>query len=533
MADTTTYKIASGDTASAIAKKYGTTIQQLQAANPQYSQFTSNANYIQAGWTLNLPTAAPISGGTTNTEGQIRTNPQTGQQEIFTPGGVWEAYSKNLSDKQLGANVSSTIKTDSGVTASFSVNEPKEGDTRTNPTTGKQEMLNPEGNWVEVTSGMQPAGQEKPADWQSSSTGLPGGDTGDGNTGDGNTGDGSLPDFYQKQIDEYKAMTAAQAATSEAERQATIDEITANTNYNRDLIQQSYDKSVRDVKAAMLLLPGLVGVPQARVSEITAQLTDLSANYITNLTKINADYNIAIEKGDVTKAQELEQQQKDYFGFVSDTMNSYLNYEEKQTNYARERVNTLSSTGAIASLDDTQLMSLAKQSGYSMSDLAAMREAAVTKGEATEERLAMAEERVALAEEKTSKTEAINNVLTEFAAHTGSDQKVDWDTYREQRQKSTLSPTEFDKRFGGMLSPEGQIELGVTKAGQITTSKLNTLAAYGVPSSLANWIAQQQTEGASDDEIITAMLPKYPNAASILQTYNTYMQYGYSSKVTE
>jgi LysM repeat protein len=61
----TSYSVASGDTASAIAKKYGTTVSALQAANPQYSQFVSNPNYIQAGWSLNLPGAAPSAPVTT------------------------------------------------------------------------------------------------------------------------------------------------------------------------------------------------------------------------------------------------------------------------------------------------------------------------------------------------------------------------------------------------------------------------------------------------------------------------------------
>jgi len=56
-----THPVVSGDTASAIAKKYGTTVGKLQAANPQYSQFVSNAGYIQAGWTLNLPGTTPTA----------------------------------------------------------------------------------------------------------------------------------------------------------------------------------------------------------------------------------------------------------------------------------------------------------------------------------------------------------------------------------------------------------------------------------------------------------------------------------------
>jgi len=55
----TTYKVASGDSASVIAQKNNTTVAELQKLNPQYAQFVKNPNYIQAGWTLNLPGAAP------------------------------------------------------------------------------------------------------------------------------------------------------------------------------------------------------------------------------------------------------------------------------------------------------------------------------------------------------------------------------------------------------------------------------------------------------------------------------------------
>lgn len=53
-----TYKVISGDSASQIAAKYGTTVAKLQAANPQFSQFVNNANYIQSGWVLNIPSTA-------------------------------------------------------------------------------------------------------------------------------------------------------------------------------------------------------------------------------------------------------------------------------------------------------------------------------------------------------------------------------------------------------------------------------------------------------------------------------------------
>lgn len=55
-----THLVRSGENASVIAAKYGVTVADLQKANPQYSQFVSNPNYVQAGWTLNVPkTGAP------------------------------------------------------------------------------------------------------------------------------------------------------------------------------------------------------------------------------------------------------------------------------------------------------------------------------------------------------------------------------------------------------------------------------------------------------------------------------------------
>lgn len=52
---TKSHKVASGDTASKIAAQYKITVAELQKANPQYAQFVKNPNYIQAGWSLNLP----------------------------------------------------------------------------------------------------------------------------------------------------------------------------------------------------------------------------------------------------------------------------------------------------------------------------------------------------------------------------------------------------------------------------------------------------------------------------------------------
>ena len=85
----TTHQVVSGNTASQIASQYGTTVAGLQTANPQYGQFVSNPNYIQAGWNLNIPGATTSPTTTTPTT--------TYYQPAVTSGG------------NIGGDTSSTI----------------------------------------------------------------------------------------------------------------------------------------------------------------------------------------------------------------------------------------------------------------------------------------------------------------------------------------------------------------------------------------------------------------------------------------
>ena len=58
-----TYVVAKGDTMSKIAKKFGVTVEALQAANPQIK----NPNKIKIGDTVNIPAAVPDAGGASAT----------------------------------------------------------------------------------------------------------------------------------------------------------------------------------------------------------------------------------------------------------------------------------------------------------------------------------------------------------------------------------------------------------------------------------------------------------------------------------
>lgn len=69
-----TYTVQSGNTASKIAQQYGTTVAELQKANPQYQQFASNPNYIQVGWNLNIPTTSPTPTGSSTKDLTSSTN---------------------------------------------------------------------------------------------------------------------------------------------------------------------------------------------------------------------------------------------------------------------------------------------------------------------------------------------------------------------------------------------------------------------------------------------------------------------------
>jgi len=50
------HTVAQGESLSAIAQKYATTMWSIISANPQYPSLKWNPDYIQVGWVLRIPT---------------------------------------------------------------------------------------------------------------------------------------------------------------------------------------------------------------------------------------------------------------------------------------------------------------------------------------------------------------------------------------------------------------------------------------------------------------------------------------------
>ena len=83
----TKYTIQKGDTLSALAQKYGTSVSALMQANPQIK----NPNLIYAGASLNIPSSVPAAGGQPGTQTGAQAGGQAGGQ---TEGGNADVIAK-------------------------------------------------------------------------------------------------------------------------------------------------------------------------------------------------------------------------------------------------------------------------------------------------------------------------------------------------------------------------------------------------------------------------------------------------------
>ena len=321
---TTQYLIKSGDTLSAIAKKQGTTIDALMKANPNIT----DPNKIYAGASLNLPTTGglTVTTGTTLT-GQIGTwidsktglgysGPQKSPLDKAAPtgtGGTSVTPPKTITDESK--DISSSIINLEGQVSDFQ--KQKDALTKYGLTDANQLTKDASGNWVPKSTTDE---------------------TGGGTLDDAVT---QLINFYKKQSEDFLTLQNQDAAILAQEHQDTVNKITADTNYSIDTVTQAYTTAQRDIEKAFLLIPGLSALPKEQVTDLADKLSDLNKNFTTNITKINADEAYAISTGDTTYQSSLNQQKKDYMTFVTNTMNSMIDFQYKQQNLARENVNTL------------------------------------------------------------------------------------------------------------------------------------------------------------------------------------------------
>jgi len=102
-----TYTVKKGDTLSAIAKKYGTTYQQIAKDNG-----ISNPNLIYAGQTLNI-------GGNTSTEKKTNTNKNTNKSTAATPTNTSSNIKINGVDSSLTDTMNSSFSQSNDVTNKY------------------------------------------------------------------------------------------------------------------------------------------------------------------------------------------------------------------------------------------------------------------------------------------------------------------------------------------------------------------------------------------------------------------------------
>jgi LysM repeat protein len=412
MAQTITIK--SGDTLSALAKQYGTTVDALAQVNK-----IADPNKIKAGASLIIPEIS-TSGTTTNQYAELQKKAST--------------YPVAKSQALPGAAVAGATTMGTGITP-LATKAPATTTTAspTRPTTMPDTSKDISASFGGQTqSATLPVASQQPTQQQI---------------------DPVMQQYLDQQkslMEEYKNLYGVSVGIAKDERDAEIAKLQSDTQYNTELLQQSYDTAQRQINNAMGLIAGSFAIPQAKVQSIVDSQTDLTKNFMTNLAKINADSTYAQTTADLTYQKSVLGQQQDYLNFVSSTMNSMFAYEEKVQNYARERVTTLASTGAIATLDDSALTKLASDSGYSVQDLQAMKQAVserddlkaqnilsqmdarVATAEAAEARTALAQSKAASPQNDLVRQSSIDSYIN---SNRGDDKLIAADTYVEAQKK--------------------------------------------------------------------------------------------------
>ena len=138
------------------------------------------------------------------------------------------------------------------------------------------------------------------------------------------------------------------------------------------------------------------------------------------------------------------------------------------------------STGSLGDLSPQDLLSLSKATGFTPDSIAKMA-SAVKSGNET--KIAKAQADLAKIEAQIAKTEADKGTVFEqrqnqipaiekkLLASKKGGEFVDGNVYNDLRRKSTLTPSEFDGRFGNLLSPNDQAKFGVQAISKKTLSE--------------------------------------------------------------
>jgi LysM repeat protein len=265
------YKVKPGDNLSKIAAQYGMSWQDVYDANK--SVIGSNPNLIKEGQTLSIGGTSPVPASSPSSTGA----------------------------------------------------EPQEGDTRTNPTTQKQEFLSPDGTWQPVTTPGQAAGTELVADWQrkispeaiNDTTGNINTTTGEKPLNEITTPEGVVKPEYINQINNPSGWTPSMldeqyiSRTSDSIANKTSAQIVADAKASNELAAKQTDQiatltrenTIRDLKASLGLDTGTpertslvsdyeamrskegVGALETQVNDIEKQIQDTEASLRQGLYK--------------------------------------------------------------------------------------------------------------------------------------------------------------------------------------------------------------------------------------------------------
>jgi hypothetical protein len=191
----------------------------------------------------------------------------------------------------------------------------------------------------------------------------------------------SNADIMQKFTDlstQAKTQYGFAIQTSEQEKQNTIASIQAQTGIDTQVLTNGYETAQATLNRAIGLVGMSAGIDKNKVQDLLDQNKSLFESFHSGLTSINANEQNAINNADLTQAKTFNEQGKQMLDFVSNLFTQQVAVAQKQQTDSQGLLTNMVNTGALSTSTDEQLIEMAKNTGFSVYDLASLRDKSKT-----------------------------------------------------------------------------------------------------------------------------------------------------------
>ena len=329
--------------------------------------------------------------------------------------------------------------------------------------------------------------------------------------------------------------------------QQNINNLIQDTGISEQDATNAHNLALQQINQAFAQIGGMSTQTAAQTVKVTNAYQAEMASYQNTMAKYNAQITQATTAGNTQLAQLTNQEQQNYLGFVTDSMTKMFDLQQKQQTQAQDLVYKMATSGALGELSSDELYQLSVQSGLPYNDVLAMSQSSTLTEQKKELSTNIAAEQAQIdyykaqtaatgqTTSQAAKDAELQRIESDFASNMDANKNVPLSVYQQERQNSTLSPTDFDKRFGYMLSAADKTTLesqtvksSGSAAKPISQATLNKLAAAtpSIDNTTANWIQGEEAAGTSYADILAEMSNNMDPALAKqkLDTFNQVME---------